>query len=170
MKKNQLNQKFILGILIVFLIIYLDLITKNLVFFYLHNTNYFNNSLYPVKPITSFFSLVYVNNNGISFGMFNSINYARETFSILQSSIAFALVFWMYKVKNFYMVLALALIIGGAFGNVFDRLQNGGVTDFLDFHIFNYHWPAFNLADSVIFIGVAIILFDEFILKKYEKK
>ncbi|MFM6972073.1 MAG: signal peptidase II, partial [Alphaproteobacteria bacterium] len=43
-------------------------------------------------------------------------------------------------------------------------------TDFLDFHIFNYHWPAFNLADSVIFIGVAIILFDEFILKKYEKK
>ncbi len=170
MKKNQINQKFIFGILLVFLVIYLDLFTKNLVFFYLYNIQYFNYSVYPVKPITSFFSLVYVNNNGISFGMFNNINYAREIFAIMQSSIAIALIIWMYRVKSSHMTFALALIIGGAFGNVFDRLQNGGVTDFLDFHIFNYHWPAFNLADSVIFIGVSIILLDEFIFKKYAKK
>ena len=166
MKKNQINQRFIIGILMIFFVIYLDLLTKNFVFFYLYNTNYFTHTLYPVKPITSFFSLVYVNNNGISFGMFNKINYARETFAILQSSIAIALIFWMYRVKSKHMTLALALIIGGAFGNVIDRLQNGGVTDFLDFHFNNIHWPAFNLADSVIFIGVCIILFDEFIYRK----
>jgi signal peptidase II len=72
----------------------------------------------------------------------------------------------MITAKHFYLTIAFSLIIGGAFGNVIDRLHNGGVTDFIDFHIAGYHWPAFNLADSVIFIGVAILLCHEVFLKK----
>lgn len=157
---------FFLGLLLASFIIFFDLLTKDHVFYLLHD---FKGSNYATKPqikITDFFSLVYVNNNGISFGMFSKTQNARELFSFLQGSIATVLIIWLWRVKSKHLAVALGLIIGGAFGNVIDRIQNGGVTDFLDFHIASYHWPAFNLADSAIFVGVAIILFDEFILKK----
>ena len=157
---------FFLGLLIATIIIFFDLLTKDQVFYLLHD---FRGSSYAIKnqiKITNFFSLVYVNNNGISFGMFNQTSNAREIFAFLQGSIATFLIIWLWRVKERHLSLALGLIIGGAFGNVIDRIQNGGVTDFLDFYISSYHWPAFNLADTAIFIGVSIILFDEFILKK----
>ncbi len=157
---------FFLGLLLASFIIFFDLLTKDQVFYLLHD---FRGSNYATKPqikLTDFFSLVYVSNNGISFGMFSNAQNARELFSFLQGSIATVLIIWLWRVKSKQLAVALGLIIGGAFGNVIDRIQNGGVTDFLDFHIASYHWPAFNLADSAIFIGVAIVLFDEFILKK----
>ena len=157
---------FFLGILIASLIIFFDLFTKDQVFYLLHD---FKGSNYATKTqikLTDFFSLVYVNNNGISFGMFNEAKNAREIFSFLQGSIATILIIWLWRIKSKHLAIALGLIIGGAFGNVIDRIQNGGVTDFLDFHFASYHWPAFNLADTAIFIGVAIVLFDEFIIKK----
>lgn len=157
---------FFLGILIASLIIFFDLFTKDQVFYLLHD---FRGSNYSVKTqikLTEFFSLVYVNNNGISFGMFSETENAREIFAFLQGSIATILIVWLWRIKVKHLAIAVGLIIGGAFGNVIDRIQNGGVTDFLDFHIASYHWPAFNLADSAIFIGVAIVLFDEFIIKK----
>jgi signal peptidase II len=98
--------------------------------------------------------------------MFSQTENAREIFAFLQGSIATILIIWLWRIKAKHLAIALGLIIGGAFGNVIDRIQNGGVTDFLDFHIASYHWPAFNLADTAIFIGVAIALFDEFIIKK----
>ena len=157
---------FFLGILIASLIIFFDLLTKDQVFYLLHD---FRGSNYAIKTqikITDFFSLVYVNNNGISFGMFSQAENAREIFAFLQGSIATILIIWLWRIKAKHLAIALGLIIGGAFGNVIDRIQNGGVTDFLDFHFASYHWPAFNLADTAIFIGVAIVLFDEFIIKK----
>ena len=157
---------FFLGILIASLIIFFDLLTKDQVFYLLHD---FRGSNYAIKTqikITDFFSLVYVNNNGISFGMFSQTENAREIFAFLQGSIATILIVWLWRIKVKHLAIAVGLIIGGAFGNVIDRIQNGGVTDFLDFHIASYHWPAFNLADTAIFIGVAIVLFDEFIIKK----
>jgi signal peptidase II len=157
---------FFLGILIASLIIFFDLFTKDQVFYLLHD---FRGSNYATKSqikITDFFSFVYVNNNGISFGMFNKVENAREIFAFLQGSIATILIIWLWRIKTKHLAIAVGLIIGGAFGNVIDRIQNGGVTDFLDFHFASYHWPAFNLADTAIFIGVAIVLFDEFIIKK----
>jgi len=76
------------------------------------------------------------------------------------------LLFFMITAKYFHLSIAFSLIIGGAFGNVIDRLQNGAVTDFIDFHIAGYHWPAFNLADSAIFLGVMILLAYEIFFKK----
>lgn len=116
--------------------------------------------------VTSFFSLIYVKNLGISFGMFNNIANAREIFIVIQGLIATSLIIWLFYCQKFYISVALGLIIGGAYGNVIDRYFNGGVTDFLDFHYKNFHYPAFNLADSLIFIGVVIILIDEFFLAK----
>ena len=63
-------------------------------------------------------------------------------------------------------MIAFSLIIGGALGNLIDRIRYKAVADFLDFHLFAYHWPAFNLADSLIFIGVAMLLFEELLIKK----
>ena len=66
-------------------------------------------------------------------------------------------------------VFALGFIIGGALGNSIDRAKNGAVADFLDFHLASYHWPAFNLADSFVFIGVMILLLEDFIFKNSKK-
>jgi signal peptidase II len=98
--------------------------------------------------------------------MFNKINNSNVIFTVIQGGIAIALLFWLYQVKNLYLTIALGLVIGGAFGNAIDRIINGAVADFLDFYIGNYHWPAFNLADSAIFIGVSMLLIDEFLFKK----
>ena len=68
------------------------------------------------------------------------------------------------------MSIALGFVIGGAGGNIIDRIVNGAVADFLDFHIAGYHWPAFNLADTTISIGAAIMIFDEFILPRIKAK
>jgi signal peptidase II len=166
--KKFLNKKpfFILGLIISVIGIVIDLYTKNLVFYFLHDFNEFNILKYNRFDITGFFSLNLVINKGISFGMFDGINNAKIIFAVLQGSIAVALMFWLWNCQKKYLAIAIGLIIGGAFGNVIDRVLNGGVTDFLDFYIGSYHWPAFNVADSIIFIGVAIILFDEFFIKK----
>lgn len=144
----------------------LDLASKRLVFAILDQQQI----LQPEIKIFGFFSLVSVWNRGVSFGMFNSIENPQIILSLLQSSIALILCFWLYQNQKKHFTLALGLIIGGAFGNVIDRIFHGAVADFLDFHIANYHWPAFNLADSCVFIGVVILLFDEVFPKKINKK
>ena len=74
-----------------------------------------------------------------------------------------ALVVWMFRTDEWPLSIALSLIIGGALGNLIDRVMLGKVVDFLYFHIGEYYWPAFNLADSAITVGVAIILFGSLI-------
>jgi len=76
----------------------------------------------------------------------------------LTSLVALALFIWLLRVTDRFMAFALGFIIGGAIGNIIDRVRLGAVTDFLDFHWRAYHWPAFNLADSAIFIGVVILV------------
>ena len=73
---------------------------------------------------------------------------------------------WLYCTQKLYMAWALGLIIGGAMGNLYDRIKNAAVADFLDFHIGMYHWPAFNLADSFVFIGVVLLLIEDLYLQK----
>ncbi|MAZ76691.1 MAG: signal peptidase II [Micavibrio sp.] len=113
--------------------------------------------------ITSFFSLTMVWNHGISFGLFqNDTPYALIGLAILISCIFSA---WLWKATGWTQAIALAMVIGGAIGNVIDRLHFGAVADFLDFHINGWHYPAFNMADSFITIGIAILLFDSVFLE-----
>ncbi len=112
-----------------------------------------------VIEVTPFFNLVLGWNRGVSFGMFNTHS---ENGPLILSAIAAAIVaglaVWLWRAESRWTALALGLIIGGAIGNVVDRLQYGAVVDFLDFHAFGYHWPAFNVADSAIVLGAAALI------------
>jgi signal peptidase II len=113
--------------------------------------------------VTPFFNLVMVWNRGVSFGMFNSGSpYVAWGLSAVALSIVLGLLVWLYRVRNRLVAVAIGLIVGGAVGNVIDRIvrDQRAVADFLDFHAYGYHWPAFNLADSAITLGVVVLLYD----------
>src|SRR5215470_4763362 len=115
------------------------------------------------EVVTSFFNLVLTYNRGISFGLFNGgAGFNAAVFSLAAAVIVGMLAVWLRRASSPLLGLAIGLVIGGAVGNVIDRLRLGAVVDFLDFHIGSAHWPAFNLADSAICIGVAAMLLDGF--------
>ena len=108
------------------------------------------------RSVTSFFNLTMVWNEGISFGLMHTGGWGALT--ILSLVIASGFFVWMWRVETRLETLALALVIGGAVGNAFDRIRFGAVVDYLDFHAGQWHFPAFNVADSAISIGVALLL------------
>ena len=111
--------------------------------------------------ITPFFNVVVVWNTGVSFGLLQSkSSLAPLLLSGLALAIVAALAVWLRRAENRFVASALGLVIGGALGNTFDRLAFGAVLDFLDFHVAGYHWPAFNVADSAIVVGVIALLYD----------
>lgn len=111
--------------------------------------------------VTPFFNLVMVWNRGISFGMFSGHNGDGALYlSLLAMVISGVLFIWLWRVRDAFVATALGLVIGGALGNVIDRQRFGAVADFFDVHLMGYHWPAFNIADSAIFIGVAMLFWD----------
>jgi signal peptidase II len=111
--------------------------------------------------VTPFLNLVVVWNRGVSFGMFDSASAQGPwLLSGLAVAVVVALAVWLWRVDHPLAAIALGLIIGGALGNVLDRVRFGAVVDFLDVHALGYHWPAFNLADSAICVGAALLLVD----------
>jgi len=113
----------------------------------------------PGVQVTGFFDLVMTCNRGMSFGLFNSgQGLSVPLFSLAAVAVVGILIFWLSRVQGEMLVSAIGLIIGGAVGNVVDRLRFGGVIDFLYFHLGSWYWPAFNLADSAICIGVVVML------------
>ena len=119
------------------------------------------------ETITSFFNLALTYNRGISFGLFNGgAGMNALVFSLAAAAIVAVLIYWLSRVSTPFLAVAIGLIIGGAVGNVIDRLRIGAVVDFLDFHLGAVHWPAFNLADSAICIGVAAMLLDGLLLRR----
>lgn len=101
------------------------------------------------------FSLVLVRNTGISFGMFGAVPW--WLLALGGTGISAGLGVWLWREDDRLTGTALGLVIGGAMGNVVDRVRYGGVTDFIDLHAGSYHWPAFNLADVAIFGGAALL-------------
>lgn len=125
---------------------------------------------YEQIEVTPFLNIVMVWNYGVSFGMFN--NQSTENALLLVGVsvvIAFILLIWMLGQKNQYVSAALALAIGGAFGNIIDRMRFGAVVDFIDVHAYGYHWPAFNLADSCIVLGIGFVILHSLFLDKDHK-
>jgi signal peptidase II len=111
--------------------------------------------------VLPFFNLVRVWNYGVSFGMFNTDAwFGPWLFVIVAAAIVAALIAWLWRATSRLVAVALGLVIGGALGNIIDRITYGAVFDFLDFHVGDWHWPAFNLADSGITVGVALLLAD----------
>ena len=119
--------------------------------------------LYESLPVTGFFNLTLVYNTGAAFSFLaDAGGWQRWFFLILALVICIYLVYWLLQLdkKQVALPLAIAMIIGGAVGNVIDRLLYGHVIDFLDFYYQQWHWPIFNIADSAIFVGVVILLID----------
>lgn len=114
-------------------------------------------------PVTSFFNLVLVYNKGAAFSFLaDQGGWQRYFFTIVGIGASLFIVYLIRKHAGQRLFCwALALILGGAIGNVIDRLMYGHVIDFLDFHANNWHWPAFNVADSAIFVGAALFIVDE---------
>lgn len=121
-------------------------------------------------PVTSFFNIVLAWNRGISFGLLSTSNpYAPWLLAIIAFGFIAVLVLWIWQAETKMMTAAFGLVLGGAVGNLSDRLRFGAVTDFLDFHVLGYHWYTFNIADSAIVLGVALILL-EYLKEVWSKK
>jgi signal peptidase II len=117
--------------------------------------------------LTPFFNLVVVWNRGVSFGMLDSDGaLAPWLLSGLALAVVVALLIWLRQVEHPLPAVGLGLIIGGAVGNVIDRVRFGAVIDFLDVHALGWHWPAFNVADSAICIGAALLLVDGLLMHR----
>ena len=162
----KVKKLFFLGVVVAFFAAFFDLASKQYIFKILENIALNQQTNNPEIKVSDFFSLVYVWNRGVSFGMFSHLQNTQIIFSLVQSTILVILFFWLARNDKLHFTYALGLIIGGAFGNLIDRIKNGAVADFLDFHIASHHWPAFNLADSFVFIGVMILIFDDLVFRK----
>ena len=115
-------------------------------------------------PVLPFFDLVMVWNRGISYGLFQSEGLSGTLILTLFSLIAIAaLSWWLTKTDRVFPAIGLGLVIGGALGNVIDRILYGAVADFFHFHAFGRDWYVFNVADAAITIGVMGLLADAFV-------
>lgn len=139
---RQFKETFLISLIVVVL----DQITKYLAI------NYINP--YDSIKISPFLHLVIVTNKGAAFGMFKHIG---SSFFIAASVIAIIFVIYL-MIRGKEDRLGLSLILGGATGNLIDRILYGSVVDFIDLSIGKYHWPAFNIADSALSVGITIIL------------
>ncbi len=120
-----------------------------------------------VIPVLPFFNLVLVHNRGASFGILNmGAAWVPWLLSVVAVVIAGVLLVWLRRAETRLLAASLGLIIGGATGNVIDRIAHGAVVDFLDIFAGRYHWPAFNVADSAITVGVVILLIDALIPRR----
>ena len=120
--------------------------------------------------ITSFLSLVHFQNTGAAFSFLSDQGGWQRYFLIAISLLAVLYIPWLinqYK-KNILIVIGLLLILGGAIGNLYDRITYGYVIDFIYLHTAEFYWPAFNVADSAISLGVLLFLYGSF--KNYKKR
>jgi len=141
-----------------FIVIVLDQVTK----FWISHTLQFGESL----PFTPFFNLVLAYNTGAAFNFLAHAGGWQKIFFIAIAVVASVIIFQLlrkhYQERQFSF--ALSLILGGALGNLIDRILLGHVIDFLDFYAYGYHFPAFNVADSAITVGAILLVLDS--LKK----
>ncbi|WP_411727851.1 signal peptidase II [Methyloglobulus sp.] len=129
--------------------------------------------LYQSIPLMPYFNLTYVRNTGAAFSFLSEAGgWQRWFFASLALIISVVLSVWLARLQKHETLLALALslVLGGAVGNLIDRLAYGYVIDFLDVYYNSWHWPAFNIADSAITLGVALMLAESFGLGNLKKK
>jgi signal peptidase II len=124
--------------------------------------------------IPGFFDIVHSRNSGVAFGILSNDPSALRTGALIAFSVLamvfLALIFWRTRQQSATTRYAIALIFSGAIGNVFDRLRSGSVTDFLDFYIGSWHWYTFNIADTAITIGAALLLLEMLTRARAERK
>ena len=156
---NLFNNKSNLNLLIfsIFLLIF-DQVSKAMI------VSQFD--LYESISIAPFFNLTFVVNYGFAFGFLNSPSLNQIIVSVIILSIIIYFLYLLIKTQDRVFKICLVLILSGALGNFLDRIFRGYVVDFIDIYVFNYHWPAFNIADSCISVGFVILIFNILFLNK----
>jgi signal peptidase II len=154
----------IYGLMLACVVTFLDQLSKLCVL------KFFENSKRYEHYISSNFNITLVWNKGITFGLFNDLTYGRFIFTSISICLTVALLKYMYNTSKIYLNVALGLIIGGAVGNIIDKIRYGAVLDFLDFHLNSHHWYNFNIADSAICLGVGLLLIENMGLVKYNEQ
>ena len=147
------------------LIVVLDLWTKNIA---THSL-----TLYRPEALTSWLNLTLAHNYGAAFSFLSDAGgWQRWLFTGLASVVTIVLIVWLFRLpaREKMTAAALGLIIGGAVGNLIDRINHGYVVDFIDVYYGDWHWPAFNLADSAITCGVVLLLIDGLFLSASAKQ
>ena len=130
-----------------------------------------NMSLYQSIPVFPGFNITYVHNFGAAFSLLSEAGgWQRWFFTLLAASISVGIVIWLKRLKpeETLSAISLGLILGGAIGNLIDRVIYGYVIDFFDVYYHTWHWPVFNIADSAITVGVALMLYESFMHKELE--
>ena len=133
---------------ITLLVIILDVITKAII---VNKVAY-----HEIIKVLPFINIVHIENKGAAFGMFAGLG---NVFFIIVSVIALLLIaYYLRAVQKRMEIISLSLVLGGAVGNLIDRIRIGKVTDFIDFHVNSWHWPSFNVADSALTVGIILFL------------
>lgn len=148
-----MTKKIVLLFLLAAAVFILDQATKLIILKYV--------GPYDIISVTSFLNIVFVENTGSAFGMFKSLG---NIFFIMVALAAMMVVSYLI-VKSRQDGMAFAFVLGGAAGNLLDRITRGAVVDFLDFHAFGWHWPAFNVADTALTVGVGLLFISVFLRK-----
>lgn len=122
---------------------------------------------YVAKPITSFLNIVMVWNPGVSFGLMQTNTvYVFWALTAMALAVSLGFLVWLWRDPRPVRGVTVGLIVGGALGNVLDRIRYDAVIDFIDVYAGKYHWPAFNVADSAIVVGVVILLIETIFFSK----
>lgn len=159
-----MSPRYLPWLLLSVLVIIADQVTKMMALHYLQP--------YSPVPVMPFFNVMLAFNTGAAFSFLaDAGGWQRWIFVGLAAVISSGLLIWLLKLpeKLRLLPMAITLIIGGAIGNVIDRIRYGHVVDFIDWYVGSYHWPAFNIADSAIFLGAALIILDGFLQGRRER-
>lgn len=152
-----------LGLIAAVVVLVVDLATKAYFYSFLFNP--------PTRiVVTDFFNLTAVWNYGVSFGLMRA-EAEWQWLKLLAITVAITgvVAYWLWTATDRATALACGLVLGGALGNIYDRATFGAVRDFFDFHLFGYHWPAFNVADAAIVCGVIILLYLALIESRHQR-
>ncbi len=151
-----LIMKLYISLSIALVILILDLVTKR----WVESELFYGQQI----PVTDFFNLILTYNSGAAFSFLsNESGWQRWFLSSIAAGASIFIIYLLHKhANNKLFCISLSLVLGGALGNLWDRITLGHVVDFLDFYIGSYHWPAFNVADSAIVIGAALLIIDSF--------
>lgn len=158
------NRMAFIWLLVSLLVVVLDMWTKHIATQHL--------TLYRPLELTSWLNMTLAHNYGAAFSFLSDAGgWQRWLFTILALAVTGVLIVWLLRLPatDRLTAAALALIIGGAIGNLLDRIRHGYVVDYIDVYYRDWHWPAFNLADSAITCGVVLLLLDGLILTAFRK-
>ncbi len=159
----MIKKQFILNFTIIFFIFFLDRISKIYILSLAENQGTIDITINP------FLNIILVWNSGIGFGLFQfDERFAYNLITILILIINFVIIYLLLNSEKFHKIL-FAMILGGSFGNLYDRIYYSAVPDFIDLNYNGYHWFVFNVADIFISIGIFALIFHEVFGKKNEK-